>query len=356
MQAQSQDQMYMKRCLDLAKGAEGNTYPNPMVGCVIVHNNRIIGEGFHCKAGKPHAEVNAINSVKNESLLAHSTLYVNLEPCAHYGKTPPCSLLIKQKNIPRVVVGCLDSFSQVSGKGIEMLQSAGIQVKAGVLEEESRELNRRFFTFHEKKRPYIILKWAQTRDGYIDIDRPVVDKARPTWITDEWGRRIVHKWRSIEPSILVGTKTALKDNPSLTVRSWPGKNPLRLVLDREGKLPHFLTLFNGKSPTLVFSNKKKQESKNVETIYLNSQENPLITITNELYRRNIQSLIVEGGKIMLSTIIDAGFWDEARVFVGEKWFVSGVEAPKIKQVPIAKQHSGNSCLFIYRNKLQSQMV
>ncbi|MFO8000322.1 MAG: bifunctional diaminohydroxyphosphoribosylaminopyrimidine deaminase/5-amino-6-(5-phosphoribosylamino)uracil reductase RibD [Marinilabilia sp.] len=349
MEAQSQDQIYMKRCIDLARRAEGNTFPNPMVGCVIVHEGRIIGEGYHQKAGEPHAEVNAIRSVGDEALLAHSTLYVNLEPCAHYGKTPPCSLLIRQKRIPRVVIGCRDSFSEVAGRGIEMLRSAGVEVEVGVLEEESRELNRRFFTFHEQKRPFVILKWAQTRDGYLDIDRTTIDESRPTWITDEWARRMVHKWRSVEPSILVGTVTALKDNPSLTVRDWSGRNPLRLVFDRFGKLPHTLTLFNGKTPTLVFAEKGTGDVPNVETVHLEFEENPLMAVFNELYRRNIQSVMVEGGGILLRAFTETGLWDEARVFIGEKWFVSGVAAPVIPQKPRAWEQFGNSRLFIYRN-------
>jgi diaminohydroxyphosphoribosylaminopyrimidine deaminase/5-amino-6-(5-phosphoribosylamino)uracil reductase len=349
MQTQSQDEIYIQRCLDLAGRAEGRTFPNPMVGSVIVHQGRIIGEGYHRKAGEPHAEVHAINSVKDPSLLKDATLYVNLEPCAHYGKTPPCSLLIRQKKIPRVVVGCTDTFSKVAGRGVEMLRSTGIEVIVGVLEKESRELNRRFFTFHEQKRPFITLKWAQTRDGYLDIDRTVVGETRPIWITDDWARKMVHKWRSIEPAILVGTVTALKDNPSLTVRDWRGEHPLRLVLDRFGKLPHTLTLFNGKTPTLVFSEPGIPFSDDVETVILRPDENPLVAILNELYKRDIQSLMVEGGGILLKAFTDAGLWDEARVFVGEKWFISGVEGPRIRQKPIAWEQFGNSHLFIYRN-------
>ncbi|MDN5292318.1 MAG: diaminohydroxyphosphoribosylaminopyrimidine deaminase [Anaerophaga sp.] len=350
MNLQHQDELYMRRCLQLARKAEGNTFPNPMVGCVIVHDERIIGEGYHRKAGEPHAEVNAINSVKDQGLLKESTLYVNLEPCAHYGKTPPCSLLIRQKKIPRVVIGCKDTFSKVAGKGITMLRSTGIEVKTDVLKDESRELNRRFFVFHEQKRPYILLKWAQTRDGYMDIDRTVLEEARPTWITDDWARRMVHKWRSMESSIMVGSITALKDNPSLTVRDWSGKNPLRVVLDRFGKLPHTLTLFNGETPTLVFSEEGTTASENVETIFLPPQANPLTSVLDELYRRDIQSVMVEGGSILLKTFLEAGLWDEARVFTGEKWFVSGIEAPVIKQKPLSWEKFGNSRLFIYRNK------
>ncbi|MFW5890087.1 MAG: bifunctional diaminohydroxyphosphoribosylaminopyrimidine deaminase/5-amino-6-(5-phosphoribosylamino)uracil reductase RibD [Marinilabiliaceae bacterium] len=349
MYSKSQDRIYMQRCIDLARKAEGHTFPNPMVGCVIVHNGRIIGEGFHQKAGEPHAEVNAIRSVRDETLLQHSTLYVNLEPCSHYGKTPPCSLLIQEKSIPRVVIGCRDSFSEVAGRGIDMLRQAGVEVTEGVLEEESRELNRRFFTFHEKKRPYVILKWAETRDGFLDIDRASIEEARPTWITDDWARRMVHKWRSTEPSILVGTVTALKDNPSLTVRDWSGAHPLRMVIDRFGKLPSTLTLFNGKIPTLVFAEKGTTPHEKAETIYIEFGDNPLKAIYHELYQRNIQSVMVEGGGILLQSFTDSGLWDEARVFVGEKWFVSGVKAPVIRQKPHAWEQFGNSRLFIYRN-------
>ena len=349
MESQSQDRIYMQRCIDLAGKAEGQTYPNPMVGCVIVYKGRIIGEGFHQKAGGPHAEVNAIRSVKNPELLPHATLYVNLEPCAHHGKTPPCSTLIREKKIPKVVIGCQDSFSEVAGKGIEMLKEAGTYVTVGILEKESRELNRRFFTFHEKKRPYILLKWAQTRDGYLDIDRASIDEARPTWITDDWARRMVHKWRSTEPSILVGTVTALKDNPSLTVRDWSGPHPLRLVIDRFGKLSPTLTLFDGKIPTLVFTEKGSPPHENAETVFMEFEANPLQAIFDELYRRNIQSIMVEGGGILLQAFTEAGLWDEARVFVGEKWFVSGVEAPHIRQKPVYWEQFGNSRLFIYRN-------
>jgi len=350
MEQQCQDELYMKRCLQLARNAEGNTYPNPMVGAVIVHDGTIIGEGYHQKAGQPHAEVNAINAVKNSSLLENSTLYVNLEPCAHYGKTPPCSLLIRQKKIPRIVIGCKDTYSEVAGKGIDMLRAAGAEVIVGVLEKESRELNRRFFTFHEKKRPYILLKWAQTRDGFMDIDRLAEGDPKPTWITDEWARRMVHKWRSIEQSIMVGSITALKDNPSLTVRDWSGSDPLRLVIDREGKLPHTLALFNGKVPTLVFTEKKDLLFDGVETVPLTPGMSTLSSILNELYRRNIQSVMVEGGSILLNAFLEECLWDEARVFVGEKWFESGVKAPIIPQHPVSDEKFGNSRLFVFRNK------
>jgi diaminohydroxyphosphoribosylaminopyrimidine deaminase/5-amino-6-(5-phosphoribosylamino)uracil reductase len=280
------DIKYMQRCLDLARQGEGKTYPNPMVGSVIVHNGLIIGEGYHRQAGGPHAEVWAINSVANQDLLKESTLYVNLEPCSHYGQTPPCSLLIEQKKIPRVVIGCVDTFSKVSGSGIQQLKTAGVHVTTGILEQESRELNRRFFTFHEAKRPYIILKWATTRDGFLDIDREIVKNNRPTWITNEHARRMVHLWRSREQAILVGSVTALKD---------------------------------------------------------------IKAIMEELYNRQIQSLIVEGGARLLNAFIKKGLWDEARVFVGNQWFQKGIKSPELHHIPLRSEKFGNSEMFMYRN-------
>lgn len=343
------DIKYMQRCLDLARQAEGMTYPNPMVGSVIVHKGRIIGEGYHRKAGGPHAEVWAITSVANPELLKEATLYVNLEPCAHYGQTPPCSLLIEQKQIPRVVIGCVDTFSKVAGRGIQRLKAAGVEVITGILEQESRELNRRFFTFHETRRPYIILKWANTRDGFLDIDREVAKDNRPTWITNEHARRMVHLWRSREQAILVGSATALKDNPSLTVRDWSGPHPLRLVLDRGNKLPDHLALFDGESPTLLFCSEKKADNKQAERIVVPPNQDPVSAILEELYNRQIQSLIVEGGARLLNAFIQKGLWDEARVFVGNQWFREGIKAPELQQVPLQSEKFGNSELFVYRN-------
>lgn len=340
---------WMRRCLELAQSAEGLTYPNPMVGSVIVHQGTIIGEGYHRQAGGPHAEVHAINAVKNQDLLREATLYVNLEPCAHFGKTPPCSLLISQKKIPRVVVGCVDSFSEVAGKGIAHLRSTGTEVISGVLEKESRELNRRFFTFHEKKRPYILLKWAQTADGFIDIDREAQKGGRPTWITNAHARRAVHLWRSREQAILVGSETALKDNPSLTVRDWHGPHPLRLVLDRGGRLPDYLDLFDGTCPTLLYTQKEQRDNKQAERILLQAGAEPLSELLKDLHQRDIQSLIVEGGARLLQTFIDAGLWDEARVFTGETWFQKGVRAPQLQGFPTQQQDFGNSTLYYFRN-------
>jgi diaminohydroxyphosphoribosylaminopyrimidine deaminase / 5-amino-6-(5-phosphoribosylamino)uracil reductase len=231
------EEKFMTRALELAQLGIGNVAPNPMVGCVIVHQGKIIGEGYHHEYGKAHAEVNAINSVKNHQLLPESTLYVTLEPCSHFGKTPPCADLIIREKIPNVVIGTIDPFSRVAGTGIEKLQNAGCKVEVGILKEKCQEVNRRFFTFHKKKRPYIILKWAQTEDGFIDIDRSIEHFGQPTWITNDLSRIAVHKMRSEESAILVGTNTAQKDNPSLTVRDWYGSHPLRLVIDRNLRLP-----------------------------------------------------------------------------------------------------------------------
>lgn len=341
----------MQRCLELAKNGLGNTYSNPMVGSVIVHNGKIIGEGFHHKAGEPHAEVNAIKSVKNKELLKECTLYVNLEPCAHYGKTPPCSLLIKQSLIPRVVIGCTDSFSEVAGKGIEMLKTAGVDVTVGFMEEESRELNKRFFTFHEKKRPYVILKWAQTLDGFIDVDRISDDYGQPTWITNALSKKLVHKWRSQEQAILVGVKTALKDNPSLTAREWPGKNPVRVLIDRHRIVSKSSLILDGEVPTIVFTSKPMAHEKNTKYINISLQDDLLPQVLNELFKENIQSIIIEGGKKILQSFIDANMWDEARLFVGNKMFLSGVSAPTISGSIIKEEHLGDSRLFYYRNYL-----
>ncbi|TAJ06812.1 bifunctional diaminohydroxyphosphoribosylaminopyrimidine deaminase/5-amino-6-(5-phosphoribosylamino)uracil reductase RibD [Marinilabiliaceae bacterium JC017] len=340
---------YMQRCLDLAILAEGNTYPNPLVGSVIVHNNKIIGEGYHCKAGEPHAEINAIRSVKNKALLTDSTLYVNLEPCAHFGKTPPCSLAIIKNKIPRVVIGCVDSFSEVAGKGIEMLRGAGVEVTVGILEKESRFLNRRFFTFHEKKRPYIVLKWAQTLDGYIDVDRDSLEYGEPTWITNEWARRAVHKQRTHEQAILIGTHTAQKDNPSLTVRDWCGHQPHRLIIDKQLTLSPELTIFDHKVPTIIFNTIKDAKEENLEYIKLTPGDDWHALILKTLYKRGFQSIIVEGGYQLLESFIQASSWDEAHVYVGQKWFRQGVKAPKIACRPEAEAHFNDSHLYVYHN-------
>lgn len=347
------DEKYLLRCLELAKNGLGNVAPNPMVGCVIVFDGKIIGEGYHQEYGKAHAEVNAIHSVKDKSLLKRSTLYVNLEPCAHFGKTPPCANLIIEYNIPRVVIGCVDSFSEVSGKGIEKLKTAGIEVVVGVLEKESLELNKRFFTFHNKKRPYIILKWAETKDGYIDVER-INEIAGQTnnevdnWITSPLSKQLVHKWRSEEAAIMVGTNTALNDNPQLNVREWNGRNPVRVVVDLHDRLPQNLHVFDKSIPTLVFSLTKQEQENNLTFVKINDSKNLIQEVLNELYKRNIQSIIIEGGATLLQSFIDQNLWDEARVFVGNNYFKKGLNAPVLNGNLVAKQIIDSDDLMFYK--------
>lgn len=343
------NEKYILRCLELARLGAGTVAPNPMVGCVIVCGGKIIGEGFHQKYGEAHAEVNAVNSVSQPELLKESTLYVSLEPCAHHGLTPPCSDLIVEKQIPQVVIGTVDPFSEVAGKGIEKLRKAGIKVEVGILENECRELNKRFFTFHEKKRPYIILKWAQTPDGFIDIDRSRETFGEPTWITGDLALRLVHKIRSEEGAILVGTNTAEKDNPSLTVRHWAGKNPLRAVIDRNLRLSKTLNLFDGSLKTLVFNSVKEEEADATAWVKINFGENSIPPLLNELHRRKVLSVIVEGGKQLLESFISAGLWDEAHVFIGNKFFYSGIRAPAFTGTLTASEQLDTDWLNVFQN-------
>lgn len=342
----STPQIFMQRCLDLAILGMGDVAPNPMVGCVIVHEGIIIGEGYHQKFGQPHAEVNAIRAVQNKELLAQSTLYVSLEPCAHFGKTPPCSDLIIENRIPRVVIGTIDPFAKVAGKGIERMQNAGIQVQVGVLEKECREQNRRFFTFHEKKRPYILLKWAQTLDGFIDTDR--TETQHPTWITNALSKRLVHKQRSEESSILIGTNTAEFDNPALTVREWTGNQPVRMVIDRTSRLNANLHLFDRKATTWVFTREQKSDNENLQFISLDFGRNILPQLLLELYKRDILSVIVEGGSVLLNSFLDAGLWDEAFVYTGNQFFGKGVAAPHISGETIGFEKLDDCKLHVLR--------
>jgi len=340
---------YMQRCLQLAANGMGRVAPNPMVGSVIVHDGLIIGEGFHRRFGEPHAEVNAIRAVEDQNLLQMSTLYVNLEPCAHFGKTPPCANLIIEKKIPRVVIGSIDTFSEVAGKGIERMRNAGIDVTINVLEKESRWLNRRFFAFHEKKRPYIILKWAQTRDGFVDVFRDATP-ARPTWITNAECRMLVHKWRTEEMGILVGTNTALLDNPMLNVRSWEGKSPTRLVIDRQNRLPLNLHIFDQSQPTLILTNCAGKDELNLRYIQLEGENCHAESILDACYQNGIQSIIVEGGSHTLQRFIDANMWDEVRKFTGDVYFKEGVKAPVLSIIPTYEEQVGNALLEIGFNK------
>ncbi|MDD5570040.1 MAG: bifunctional diaminohydroxyphosphoribosylaminopyrimidine deaminase/5-amino-6-(5-phosphoribosylamino)uracil reductase RibD [Bacteroidales bacterium] len=344
------DEKYIKRCIELAENGLGNVAPNPMVGCVIVNNGNIIGEGYHMKYGEPHAEVNAINSVKDKNLLKNSTLYVNLEPCCHFGKTPPCTDLILKHKIPKVLIGTSDCCSKVNCKGIEKLIKSGVDVKTGILENECRDLNKRFFTFHEKKRPYIFLKWAQTSDGFMDAKRTPQNIGSPIWINDELTRVIVHKWRSEEQAIIIGRITAINDNPKLTTREWKGKNPLRIVIDKNLVLPENLNIFDNFAPTIVFTSVSKSSEENTEYVPLDFSKNVPGQIIKELFKRNIQSLIVEGGKILLESFIKESLWDEACILVGNKNFVKGLKTPEIKGDLISENISGKDKLYFYKNK------
>ena len=326
---------YINRCIELAKNGLGTTYPNPLVGSVIVYNDKIIGEGWHKKAGEPHAEVNAINSVKDKSLLSKATIYVSLEPCSHFGKTPPCSDLIVANKIPNVVIGTVDPNEKVAGKGISKLIEAGINVTVGILEKECNELNKRFFTFHNKKRPYIILKWAESADGFIapdEIDRQTNhEDLKPFWITNIYSRQLVHKMRSEEQAIFVGTKTVLIDNPKLNTRLIAGNNSLRIILDRENKITSNYYVKDKSVKTIFITEIKNLEStKNCLYEVCNFDENLIFSILNIAYKHNIQSIIIEGGTKTIQSFIDSKMWDEAFIFKGKKIFHKGIKAPIIK--------------------------
>jgi diaminohydroxyphosphoribosylaminopyrimidine deaminase/5-amino-6-(5-phosphoribosylamino)uracil reductase len=338
------DEFYIKRCIELAKKATGKTYPNPLVGSVIVHNGKIIGEGFHQKAGENHAEINAINSVENPELLPESTIYVSLEPCAHFGKTPPCSLKIKEIGFKKVVIGAMDSHDKVNGKGKKILMDAGIETISGILEDDCRELNKRFFTYHEKKRPYIILKWAESNDGFIDKD------FKPTKISNELASQFVHQIRSEEHAILVGTQTALNDNPSLTTRLIEGRNPVRILIDFELKVPKDFKIYNHEAPTLVFNQEKDSEEENIKFIKI-SKENFLEELMQKLYENQIQSVLIEGGSKTLQTFIDANLWDETIIIKNKNLTLeNGTKAPKFEGSLIEeKVFRDNKVLFFKNN-------
>jgi diaminohydroxyphosphoribosylaminopyrimidine deaminase/5-amino-6-(5-phosphoribosylamino)uracil reductase len=341
-------EIYMKRCLQLAKNGLGTTYPNPLVGSVIVHNGKIIGEGWHKKAGEPHAEVNAINSVKNKELLSESTIYVSLEPCSHFGKTPPCANLIIEHKIPKVVIGCIDSFSEVAGKGIEKLTNAGCKITLNILEKECLAINKRFFTFHNKKRPYITLKWAETADGFI---APLNNESKTSIaISNIYSRQLVHKYRTEERAILVGTNTVLNDNPNLDARDWFGHHPIRIILDRKNKIPDDFHIKNKKNPTIIFTEEENcVDSENC--IYEFSIFDMLLisNILNNLYKKNIQSILVEGGSITLQQFIDNNLWDEARIFSSENNITEGIKKPEFKYNSKQEIKIKNNLLKIYTN-------
>ena len=321
------DQLFIRRAFELALNGKGSVSPNPLVGCVIVHGNRIIGEGWHGKYGEAHAEVNAIASVENKDLLPESTAYVNLEPCSHFGKTPPCADLLISHRIKKVVVSNLDCNPLVSGNGIKKLRAAGIEVITGILEKEGSGLNKHFFTAMKNQRPYIILKWAETTDGFI-----ARENHDSKWISDEHSRQLVHKWRTEEDAVLVGQRTAQFDNPQLNVRDWTGRNPVRVVIDRFLKLGNGMHLFDRSQPTICYNVLKHEEHENLILVRLDEQEFTQ-QLVKDLNKRKIQSLIVEGGAFTLRQFIDAGLWDEARIFVSPKTFEKGIPAPVLSGHP-----------------------
>ncbi len=322
--------VYMRRALELASCGAGLTRPNPLVGSVIVHNGRIIGEGYHIKAGTPHAEVHAVNSVADVSLLRSSTIYVTLEPCSHYGKTPPCAELIIASGIPRVVAGTTDTSAKVSGRGFDMLREAGVEVITGVEEAACRHINRRFFTFHEKKRPWVVLKWAESADGFIDIVRTPGDDSGPNWISGMPERVLVHRWRAEEDAIMAGGQTIRSDNPMLNVRLWSGLNPVRIIVSKAAKMDTHLHVFNNEGRVLLFTADENTSFPDVETFIIKDDKIPVRKILDCLYDQGIQSVIIEGGAVLLQTFIDSGMWDEARVFKGKQKFGSGIPAPEIR--------------------------
>ena len=339
---------YMRRCVDLASAAAGYTAPNPMVGAVIVCDGRIIGEGFHRQYGESHAEVNAIRSVRDTKLLERSTLYVNLEPCSHDGHTPSCADFIIANRITHVVVGSFDPNPLVSGQGIAKLRAAGCQVTEHVLEEECDRLNIRFLTYHRKHRPYITLKWAQTDDGFIDVIRDRNTVGRPTWITGWYEQTLTHKWRAEEQAVMVGANTALADNPMLSMRRWNGRQPLRLVLDRRLRLPASLHLFDETQPTWVFTEQRQTDTP--QATYIRVPFDPQLPhhILDALYHRHVISVLIEGGTRLLQTFIDAGLWDEARIFTGKTSFGDGVKAPVMPVLPAEEYLCGDSRLRIFK--------
>ena len=338
----TEQETYIIRCIQLAKAGVGYAAPNPLVGAVLVYNGRIIGEGFHRVYGQAHAEVNCILSVAeaDKKFIAFSVLYVSLEPCAHYGKTPPCADLIIQQQIPEVVIGCRDPFKEVDGKGIEKLKAAGIKVTVGILEQQCLDLNKRFFTFHTKRRPFVVLKWAQTANGKI-----AVQAGERLLISNDHTNRLVHRWRSEEAAILVGTNTALLDNPSLDNRLWYGKSPLRLVIDKNLRLPSSLKLFDGRHTTIVFNTLRHSvpehpvdvhQAKGLYYYQLNEQLSVVKQIMQACYTLHIQSVLVEGGAALLQSFIDEGIWEEARIITNEQLQVpEGLDAPVLTQAAAA---------------------
>lgn len=341
------DQFYMNRCIELALKGRGHVAPNPLVGAVIVIDNEIISEGFHQKYGEAHAEVNAISKIKDKEILKKATIYINLEPCAHYGKTPPCASLLINSKFKRVVIGMLDPNPLVSGKGLKMLQQANIETTVGVLEIECTKINRRFTTFHSKKRPHIILKWAETSDGFIDRDRPIQQERSINWISNPTTQTFTHQWRANEQAILVGWKTVLNDNPSLTTRAFYGASPTRIVIDPNLQTPEDSKLLTDELPVFVFNSKITDSSTIKKFIQL--KDFRIETILNELHKLNILSVIVEGGKHTLEKFIQSNLWDEARIIIGNTLFEKGLTSPKLNQPTQKEIIIENDRILFYTN-------
>lgn len=338
------DTFFMRRALELATLGQGMVAPNPMVGCVVVYNNQVIGEGWHRQYGQPHAEVNAIASVADKSLLSLSTVYVTLEPCSHFGKTPPCADLLIHHQVKRVVICNLDINPLVGGKGIEKLRQSGIDVTTGVLENEGRVLNRRFFCFIEKQRPYLILKWAESADGF--VAKPNFE---PTPISNQLSRKWVHQWRSQEDAIMVGTRTALYDNPRLNVRDWSGRNPVRVVIDKQLSLSNALHLFDQSQPTLVYNHVQDRQESDLSWIKTPAEINLIDAILANLYQRKIQSVLVEGGTHLLESFLAQDLWDEIRVIQSPNYLQEGIKAPDFKATKLFSQiNLMGDVLRIYR--------
>ena len=338
------DEDYLRRCIELAQIAEGNTYPNPLVGSVIVHNGKIIGEGFHERAGEPHAEINAIRSVRDKGLLPESTLYVSLEPCSHFGRTPPCAEAIKEIGFKRVVIGAMDINERVNGRGKALLEAAGIEVCSPLLEAECWELNKRFFTYHSKRRPYITLKWASSADGFLDKDY------QPFSISNGLSKQWVHRMRSAEQAILVGTRTALGDNPSLTTREVVGRSPIRLLIDLSLKVPQHFNIFNSEAETIVFNSQKEGGENNILYVRIQDKTRLLEEMMEALYQLQIQSILVEGGGFTLGEFISHNLWDEAVVISNPSLYLdNGTKAPAFNFTPYKEEQLRDNLLCFYRN-------
>lgn len=347
------DEKFMQRCLQLSLHGKGFVSPNPMVGAIIVRDGKIIGEGYHCQYGGPHAEVNAFSSVRDKTLIAGADMYVSLEPCSHFGKTPPCANRIIKEKIKRVVIAVVDPNPQVAGRGIRMLQEAGIEVVLNVLEQEAKEVNKEYFVYQTQRRPYIYLKWAQTRDNFIDRKRLPENPPEPTVISTDFHKILVHKLRSEISSIMVGTNTAINDNPHLTTRLWSGKNPTRIVVDRLGKIPKEYNITNDEAPTFVYTEQVEEETTVGQTTYIPFEFNAnlLPNMVINLRERKINSLLVEGGRQLLQSFIDLGLWDEAYIVIANKEFHDGTPAPVIQGEITENDKDNGSSIIHLKNKI-----